>query len=59
MTAVGARMAGVTTGASSREEFGEMWRRQQPYWHAVFAIVWTAALVVTLLDEPGPSGRGP
>ena len=36
-----------------------MWRRQQPYWHAVFAIVWTAALVVTLLDEPGPYGRGP
>ena len=36
-----------------------MWRRQQPYWHAVFAIVWAAAVVVTLLDDPGPHGRGP
>lgn len=36
-----------------------MWRRQQPYWHAVFAIVWAAALVVTLLDDPGPHGRAP
>jgi signal transduction histidine kinase len=53
-------MADVTaTGASSREEFGAMWRRQQPYWHAVFAIVWLAAVVVTLLDDPGPKGRAP
>ena len=36
-----------------------MWRRQQPYWHAVFAIVWTAAFVVTLVDDPGLLGRGP
>ena len=36
-----------------------MWRRQQPYWHAVFAIVWVAAVVVTLIDDPGPHGRGP
>jgi len=36
-----------------------MWRRQQPYWHAVFAIVWAAAVVVTLIDDPGPHGRGP
>jgi len=36
-----------------------MWRRQQPYWHAVFAIVWLAAVVVTLLDDPGPHGRAP
>jgi len=47
------------TAATSREEFGAMWRRQQPYWHAVFAIVWGAAVVVTLLDDPGPHGRGP
>ena len=33
-----------------------MWRRQQPYWHAVFAIVWTAAFVVTLVDDPGGDG---
>lgn len=36
-----------------------MWRRQMPYWHAVFAIVWAAAVVVTLIDDPGPNGRGP
>ena len=36
-----------------------MWRRQQPYWHAVFAIVWAAAVVVTLIDEPGPARPGP
>ncbi len=36
-----------------------MWRRQQPYWHAVFAIVWAAAVAVTLIDDPGPHGRGP
>ncbi len=36
-----------------------MWRRQQPYWHAVFAIVWVAAAVVTLIDDPGPRGRAP
>jgi signal transduction histidine kinase len=53
-------MSDVTaTAATSREEFGAMWRRQQPYWHAVFAIVWTAAVVVTLIDAPGPYGRGP
>ncbi len=53
-------MSDVTaTTASSREDFGAMWRRQQPYWHAVFAIVWAAAVVVTLIDDPGPHGRGP
>ena len=36
-----------------------MWRRQQPYWNAVFAIVWVAAAVVTLIDDPGPRGRAP
>jgi signal transduction histidine kinase len=52
-------MSDVTaTAATSREEFGAMWRRQQPYWHAVFAIVWTAAVVVTLIDAPGTHGRG-
>jgi signal transduction histidine kinase len=52
-------MSDVATTATSREEFGAMWRRQQPYWHAVFAIVWTAAFVVTLVDDPGLLGRGP
>ncbi|GAA4399809.1 sensor histidine kinase [Fodinibacter luteus] len=36
-----------------------MWRRQQPFWHAVYAVVWLAAVVVTLVDEPGRSGRAP
>jgi signal transduction histidine kinase len=48
-----------TTERTSREEFGAMWRRQQPFWHAAMAVVWVAAVVVTLLDEPGPRGRGP
>ena len=53
-------MTDVTgTATSSREEFGVMWRRQQPYWHAVFAIVWAATVLVTLLDDPGPHGRAP
>ena len=53
-------MGDVTAAAAtSREDFGAMWRRQQPYWHAVFAIVWAAAVVVTLVDDPGTFGRGP
>ncbi|MBM6404446.1 sensor histidine kinase [Phycicoccus sp. CSK15P-2] len=36
-----------------------MWRRQEPYWHAVFAVVWVAAVVVAWLDEPGRYGRLP
>jgi len=50
---------GTTTGPTSREEFSSMWRRQQPAWHAAMAFVWLAAVVVTLVDEPGPYGRGP
>lgn len=36
-----------------------MWRGQARWWHAVFATVWVAALVVTLVDEPGTWGRWP
>jgi signal transduction histidine kinase len=46
-----------TTERTSREEFGAMWRRQQPAWHAAMAVVWVAAVVVTIVDEPGPLGR--
>ena len=56
----GAMMGDVTsTDASSREEFSAMWRHQQPAWHAAMGFVWLAAVVVTLVDEPGPGGRLP
>ncbi|MEO6791094.1 MAG: sensor histidine kinase [Ornithinibacter sp.] len=45
----------MSTQRTSQEEFQGMWARQQPFWHAVYAVVWGAALVVTLL-EPGPRG---
>ncbi len=48
----------VTTQPSSSEEFQGMWVRQQPFWHAVYAVIWGAALVVTLV-EPGPRGWAP
>ncbi|MFL6170924.1 MAG: hypothetical protein ACJ711_14725, partial [Ornithinibacter sp.] len=59
MTATGPTGPTGAAAATSREEFGAMWRRQQPYWHVVFALVWAAAVVVTLIDEPGPRGRLP
>lgn len=46
------------TGSSSRE-LEDMWRRQEPFWHGVFATLWLAAVTVTLLAEPGPRGRVP
>ena len=49
----------TTTSASSREDFSAMWRRQQPAWHAAMGVVWLAAVVVVLVDEPGPEGRLP
>ena len=45
-------------GSSSRQ-LEAMWRRQEPFWHGVFAIVWAAAVVVTLLEPPGTYGRWP
>lgn len=44
---------------TSQGEFGEMWRRQLPWWHGVYAVVWLIALVVVFLDEPGSHGRLP
>lgn len=53
-------MGDVTTSATtSREDFSAMWRRQQPAWHGAMAFVWLAAVVVTLVDDPGPRGRVP
>ncbi len=49
----------TTTDTTSREEFTAMWRRQQPAWHAAVAFVWLAAVVVTVVDDPGPYGRVP
>ena len=46
------------TGSSSSEELRGMWRAQQPFWHAAYAVVWAAAVVVALLDDPGSHGRG-
>ncbi|MEO5609243.1 MAG: sensor histidine kinase [Ornithinibacter sp.] len=45
----------MSTRRTSQEEFQGMWARQQPFWHAVYVVVWGAALAVTLL-EPGPHG---
>ncbi len=42
------------TGDARARSSAAMWRRQQPYWHAVFAIVWAAAVVVTLHRRPRP-----
>jgi signal transduction histidine kinase len=53
-------MGDVTqTPSSSRADFSAMWRRQQPVWHAVFAVVWLAAVVVVLVEAPGQAGRAP
>ncbi|WP_299446295.1 sensor histidine kinase [uncultured Phycicoccus sp.] len=45
-------------GSSSRE-LDAMWRHQEPFWHGVFAVVWAAAVVVTLVEPPGTFGRWP
>ncbi len=49
----------TTTPGSSSRELEAMWRDQEPFWHGVFAIVWAAAVVVTLLEPPGTFGRWP
>jgi signal transduction histidine kinase len=51
---------GTDTGpGSSSAELAAMWRRQEPYWHGVFAVVWTVAVVVTLIEPPGTFGYWP
>ena len=44
---------------TSSAELDAMWARQEPYWHGAFAVVWGAAVVVALLDDPGTFGRWP
>jgi signal transduction histidine kinase len=44
---------------SSTAALAAMWRRQERYWHAVYAVVWVTAVVVTLLEPPGPLGYWP
>ncbi|QIM22672.1 sensor histidine kinase [Phycicoccus sp. HDW14] len=44
---------------TSRAEFHAMWRRQEPFWHGAFAVVWVSAVVVAVLDERGPHGLWP
>lgn len=46
-------------GGDSSAALDAMWRRQEPFWHAAFAAVWGAAVVVTLIDGAGPTGRWP
>lgn len=36
-----------------------MWQRQVKAWHLVYAAVWVTAVVVTLVQDPGPRGRLP
>ncbi|MBM6401775.1 sensor histidine kinase [Phycicoccus sonneratiae] len=43
----------------STAEFRAMWRRQEPFWHGAFAIVWGSAVVVAVLDDRGPHGLWP
>ena len=51
-------MSGVTTaGISSTDELRGMWREQQRWWHGAYAVIWGAAVLVTLLDDPGSHGR--
>jgi signal transduction histidine kinase len=51
-------MSGVTTtGTSSTDELRGMWREQQRWWHGAYAVIWGAAALVTLIDDPGAHGR--
>jgi signal transduction histidine kinase len=44
---------------SSSADLVAMWRRQEPYWHGVYAVVWVTAVVVVALEPPGPLGYWP
>ncbi|MGL4177439.1 MAG: histidine kinase, partial [Dermatophilaceae bacterium] len=41
---------------SSSEEFDAMWRRQQPVWHAFYAVIWLAAVYVLVVDAEDSPG---
>ena len=51
----------TTSGAerSSTAALAAMWRRQEPYWHGVYAVVFVTAVVVVALEPPGPLGYWP
>ena len=34
-----------------------MWRRQLPWWHLVYAVIWVAAVAAVAFDTPGRYGR--
>ncbi|MBR7744648.1 sensor histidine kinase [Phycicoccus sp. BSK3Z-2] len=42
---------------SSSGALDAWWHRQLPWWHGLFVVVLGAALVVAVLDDPGPHGR--
>lgn len=42
----------------SQDAFTQAWRRQQPWWHGMYAIVWCVGFAATLLGKPGPRGVG-
>lgn len=44
---------------SSQREFDSMWRRQEIWWHALFAGVLAVSSVVVLVEPPGRFGRWP
>lgn len=48
-------MDGVAPGSSAA--FADAWRRQQPWWHLTFGIVWVAGLLITVLGSPSRLGR--
>jgi signal transduction histidine kinase len=48
-----------TAERSSSAALAAMWRRQEPYWHGVYAVVMVTALVVVALEPPGPLGYWP
>ncbi|HET6966874.1 MAG TPA: sensor histidine kinase [Ornithinibacter sp.] len=50
-------VTGSEADRSSSAALEAMWRRQEPYWHGVYAVVWVTAVIVVALEPPGPHGR--
>ncbi len=48
-------MDAVAPGSSAA--FADAWRRQLPWWHLTFGIVWVAGLLITVLGSPGRFGK--
>ncbi len=47
------------SAGSSRGEFEAMWRRQEIWWHALFAGMVLISIAVVLVEPPGRFGRWP